>query len=227
MVLLVPIILYAYHFKSVAFDEDFYKEKFTIYNVYSDLIEYDIEKINRDVLNYIKYEKNNELIGNNFFNQREKEHFLDVKNLIQKIFSIYYFSIVSFFLLLIILFILLNFNFKIVVNKLLLVLFLGSLLTFFDAFIGFILSSINFDFVFDLMHKTFFPVGTFSFNPELEKIVVLYPESLFFDALIKIFINTVSSSVILFFASFFISFYFFKRNFFKFLSNFPDGQTNK
>ena len=205
MVLTIPFIIYGYNFNSVAFDEDFYKKEFAKYNVYNNLINYNIEEINNDVLNYLKFEKNNELIKNNFFNEREKTHLLDVKDLIQTILSIYYFSAILFLILFILLILLMNFNFKIIAKRFLIILSIGSLLTLLDAVLFFILSNLNFNFVFDIFHKTFFNPGTFIFNPEFENIVVLYQLNLFFDFLVKIILNTILSSVIiLFFAVVFI-----------------------
>ena len=54
MVLDVPFIIYGFNFNSVAFDEDYYKKEFSKYNVYGNLENYAIEKINSDVLNYLK-----------------------------------------------------------------------------------------------------------------------------------------------------------------------------
>lgn len=205
MVLIVPVVIYGFNFNSVAFDEDFYKKEFSKYNVYDNLKNYDIEKINDDVLNYLKYEKNDNLIKNDFFNEREKAHLLDVKNLIQKFFLIYYISIILFLVLLILLIVLFNFNFKKITKKLFIILLLGSSLTLIDAVLFFILSNFNFDFIFNIFHKTFFSFGTYIFNPEFENIVVLYPKNLFFDMLIKIIINIILiSTIILFFALYFI-----------------------
>ena len=91
MILIVPVVIYLYNFNSIAFDENFYKKEFSKYNVYNNLKNNYIENINNDVLNYLQFEKNNNLIENNFFNEREKIHLLDVKDLIQTILSIYYF----------------------------------------------------------------------------------------------------------------------------------------
>jgi len=228
MTLLVPIILYAYNLNSVAFDETFYKKEFQKYNVYENLKDYDVERINNKVLNYLRYEKNEKLIDEDFFTKREKQHFLDVKNLFQGVFSGYYVSLALFLLLFIILFSLVNFNYKKITEKIFIILFFGSLLTLIDAFIFFILSNANFNFVFDNLHKIFFSIGTYTFNPVIEKIVVLYPESLFFDVLIKIITKTIFSSIIILFASYLVLFYFFKRNFFNFFSKFSDGKlTNR
>ncbi|MAH01802.1 MAG: DUF1461 domain-containing protein [Candidatus Woesearchaeota archaeon] len=232
MVLAVPFIIYGFNFNSVAFDEDYYKKEFSKYNVYGNLENYDIEKINSDVLNYLKNEKNNELIKNEFFNEREKIHLLDVKNLIQTIFTIFNISIILFLSLFILLVLLLsrelkiprtpkifdfcaNFNFKKITKKLLIILVIGSLLTLLDAVIFFILSNFNFNFIFDLFHKTFFSFGTYTFNPDYEIIVVLYPQNLFFDFLVKIIFNTILSSIIILFFSIISFFIFFKLIFSK------------
>ena len=82
--LLVPIILYLYSFDSIAFEEDLYKNEFLKYNVYASLNDYDIDKVNSEVIKYLKNKKGNKLIDNEFFNEREQLHLLNVKNLIKK-----------------------------------------------------------------------------------------------------------------------------------------------
>jgi len=224
MVLTIPFIIYGFNSNSVAFNENLFKKEFLKYDVYSNLRNYDIEKINDDVLDYLQFEKNNILIENNFFNEREKTHLLDVKNLIQKVLAIYYFSIILFILLIIILIILLNFNFRLIAKRILIILLIGSLLTLLDAAAFFLLSRFNFNFVFDVMHKTFFSAGTFTFNPAFENIVVLYPENLFFDFLVKIISNTILSSIILFFVSLILFFIFFNSNILKFFKKSSTGK---
>lgn len=216
MILLVPIIIYLYNFNSIAFDKDFYKREFSKYNIYDNLKNYDIENINNDVLNYLKNDKNSNLIENNFFNEREKTHLLDVKNLIGTILAIYYFSISLFFLLCIPLIFLLNFKIEKIVKIFLLVLLFGSALTLLEAVLLFILSNFNFDFIFDLFHKTFFIFGTYTFNPVFEKIVILYPQNFFFDFLIRLIASVIISSIIILFFS--ITILFFLKN--KFFGNF-------
>tara|TARA_Y100000310_G_scaffold135612_2_gene134476 strand:- start:4849 stop:5583 length:735 start_codon:yes stop_codon:yes gene_type:complete len=212
MILIIPIIISGFNFNSVTFNEDFYKREFLKYNIYNNLKNYDIETINDNVLSYLKSEKNNKLIKNDFFNEREKLHLLDVKNLVQKAFMTYSSSLFLFLLLFILLIILLDFNFKIIIKKLSIILSIGSLLTLLNSFIFFILSNINFDFLFNIFHKTFFSVGTYLFNPAFENIVVLYPKDLFLDFLIKMISNTILLSIIILFFSLALLFIFFKSN---------------
>lgn len=227
IILLIPVILYGFNFNSTAFDRDLYKKEFSKYNVYNNLKNYDVEDINNKVLNYLRFDSNNRLIDSDFFNEREKTHLLDVKGLMQKVLTLYYFSVILFSLLSIILALLLNFNFRIIGKRILIILLIGSLLTLLDAAAFFLLSSFNFDFAFDLFHKTFFAQGTYLFNPEFENIVVLYPENLFFDFLVKIVLNTILSSIILVFVSLIFLFAFFGKKITKNFPNFPVGKHKK
>jgi len=165
MVLIIPIIIYLYNFNSVTFDKGFYKKEFLKYNVYGNLENYDVENINDGVLNYLKKEKDDKLIKNDFFSEREKIHFLDVKNLIQKVLTIYYFSLFLFLLFSTILIFLLKFNFKFIIKKFFVIILFGSILTLFYTLLFFIVSKSNFNFAFDLFHKTFFSFGSYTFNP--------------------------------------------------------------
>ena len=227
MVISIPIVLYGFIFNSTAFDRGLYKEEFSKYNVYNNLKYYDAEKINDEVLDYLTNGKNNNLIENDFFNEREKQHLLDVKRLIQGVLSIYYFSITLFLLSAIILFLLMNFNFIDISKKLLIILAFGSLLALLGAGLAYLPSSLNFDFTFNMFHKTFFSPGTYLFNPEFEGIVVLYPENLFLDLLFRIIFSIIFSSGMLFFISATLFFIFFKRNFPNFPKNFPSIKLKK
>lgn len=192
----IPFILYLFNLNNVAFDENFYKKEFRKYNVYEKLDDYDVDKINNEVLSYLRYNNKQELIENNFFNQREKDHLLDVKNTIQKTIKFYYFSIFLFFSLLILLIFLLNNNIMII-KQLGWVFFIAGILTLLDAFIFYLIINANFLSFFDTFHNFFFEKGTFSFDPSFENIVNLYPESLFFDMTYRIVINTLIFSLLL------------------------------
>jgi len=139
----IPIIIYGFNFNSVAFDQDLYKEEFSKYNIYENLENYEIENINNDVLNYLT--NGNNLIENNFFNQREKTHLLDVKLLIEKVLMIYYISTFLFLFLFILLIFLYNYNFKIILKRILIILLIGSILTVLYTALFFISSSFSLD----------------------------------------------------------------------------------
>ena len=57
----------------------FYKTEFVKYNIYNKFTNFDIDKINENVINYLK---NNEFnLVDTFFNNKEKEHLKDVRDL--------------------------------------------------------------------------------------------------------------------------------------------------
>lgn len=218
MALLVPIMIYGHSFNSVAFSKEFYKKEFLEYGVYSSLPDYDVDNTNSGVLGYLQSGKSSSLIENDFFNEREKAHLLDVKNLIHGTLKIYYFSIILFLVLSASLVFLLGFDLKAVSQRFVLIILFGSILSLALAFLLFAVSKSNFDFAFGLLHETFFPVGTYTFNPEFEKIVVLYPENLFSGAFAKIISAAIFSSAIIFLASLSVLFCFFRRKFLKVFS---------
>ncbi|MBI2134396.1 DUF1461 domain-containing protein [Candidatus Woesearchaeota archaeon] len=213
MILLVPAIFYGYALNSTAFDREFYKKEFLQYGVYNDLQDYDVDSINNEVLNYLKMPGNNELMGTDFFDKREKAHLLDVKILIHRTLKIYFISLALFLILAASLAFLLGFAPKIIFQRFLLILLFGCTLSLSAAFLLFAVSKTDFDFAFGLLHKTFFSAGTYTFNPESEKIVVLYPESLFSDAFAKIILKVIFPSAAIFLASLAVMFCFLKENF--------------
>ncbi len=227
MALLIPIIIFLYSFNSIVFDRDYYKKEFTKYNVYENLKDYDAEKINDGILDYFISGKNNGLIENDFFNEREKVHLLDVKSIIQEIFSMYHLSIILFILFSIALAFLMELNFKNIFKKFFIISLFGCSITFLVGILIYISSNFNFDFVFGIFHKTFFNAGTFIFDPEFERIVVLYPQNLFFDFLSRIISNAIISSIILFFLCLTFLFIFFQPKIFKFFSKNTDGKHKK
>ncbi len=205
LVLNAHFILYLFNFKIFIFNENFYKKEFQKYGIYSELKGYDVEKANNDVLEYFK--NKDILIKNDFFNEREKMHLKDVKYLIRQILFAFYFSIIL-FLILSILLAMLNKNIKMLIKNFGVVLLFSGLLVLFEGFIFWLMLKLNFNFAFELMHKTFFMAGTYIFNPSFEKITILYPQEFFYDIAVNIAINTLVFSFFLFLAGLFIVLYF-------------------
>ncbi len=189
------IIIPGFSFRLAAFDEKFYKKEFNKYGVYEKLDGYDIEAINKDVLGYLRKENHN-IIAGDFFNAREKEHLLDVRILASKALLAYHISLFLFFVLIFILAAMPSFDFNKLLNSIAKVILIGSLSTMFFALVLFFASFAGFENFFQKFHEIFFMPGTFLFNPNLEKIVVLYPQNLFFDLLARFIVFVVLSSAI-------------------------------
>jgi len=211
LVLDIPFVLYSFNFNKTVFDENFYKKEFMKYDIYSRLNNYDIDKINNDVLSYLKY-KNSDLVDDGFFNERERTHLKDVKELIQFILFVFYFSIVLFFVLLILIIILNKRKIKKIMKNIGIVFLFSGILTFVDAFVFWMMARLNFELTFELMHKIFFKAGTYVFDPSFERIVVLYPQQFFYDITVKVVLDTLFFSLFLFLIGFFIIFYFNKNS---------------
>ena len=207
LILDIPFVLYSFNFNKTVFDEGIYKKGFMKHDVYSRLNDYDVEKINNNVLDYLKY-KNVELADVGFFNEREKTHLKDVKGLIQFIMFVFYFSIILFFVLLVFIIILNKKNLKIILKDMGIVFLFSGILTFVDAFVFWLMVRLNFDFAFGLMHKIFFKAGTYVFDPSFERIVVLYPQELFYDITAKVVLETLVFSLVLGLTGILILFYY-------------------
>lgn len=214
MSLPVAFTIFYISFSSTAFDMEFYGKEFERYDVYGQLEGHDVDGINADVIGYISG-KNNELDDMGFFSQRETLHLKDVRELIGKINRAAAISFAIFLISMILASSLLNFGRKKTAEKILLAIFVGSTIALIAALVLIISSTANFGSAFGAFHGIFFEAGTYSFDPQNEKIVVIYPEGLFFDALAAIMIKTIFSSAIFIIMSFWLLRRFFQPNFLK------------
>ena len=198
LIFIFPIVLFLLVLNFASFDESFYKEKFS---------EYGIQKIipnaillHEEVTNFITG-KNIELP--NEFNEREKQHLLDVRKLV-KIFKIALYLSITIFLLLFIISLKILKSKKKITNFIGNVFLFGSLLTIFLSGILFFLINSNFQDTFESFHRLFFEKGTYVFNPANEIIVRLYPEQLFMDLGIRILKIVILASLIAIFVGIFL-----------------------
>src|SRR3989338_8171523 len=88
LVISLSMILYITNFKLNSFNNDFYKAEFEKYNVYNNLYNKDVSRINNEVLDYIRGKS--DILDADFFAENEIEHFKDVRNTINKINLAYY-----------------------------------------------------------------------------------------------------------------------------------------
>ena len=213
MAIAVPVTISYKSIDNVAFDERFYEKEFSIYRVHDDLPGYNLFEINKQVLDYLQHEKEDELIKSNFFNDREKKHLLDVKNLFNNLKNTYLTSIFLFSMGIFLLILIFNFDFRKLSEKFFTALLAGGILTLFLSILVILISFLNFDAAFGAFHEMLFPLGTYTFNQDSEKIVVLYPEILFFDLFKNILLKIILSSTIIITVSFLALFNLFGINF--------------
>ncbi len=180
LILFLPFILFLIVLNFIGFDNLFYKEKFSEYGIRQNIPETD--SLHQKVIDFIKG-KANELPRQ--FNEREKQHLLDVRNVIKALTIALYVFIILFVILLIVSFYILKIN-NYIVNFVGKVLIFGGFLTIALALALFLFINYDFAKAFESFHSLFFEKGTYAFDPAKEIIVKLYPEQLFMELGVKI-----------------------------------------
>lgn len=185
---LIPFLILLFSFRLVVFDIGFYKSEFEKYDIYE---RFDKETADSAVENLIGYMKSGVPLSD-FFNEKEKLHMADVRNIIRKLFLLFYilFSVIVMNLL---------FRKKYFFKSL----FYGGIITLILIFLFFIFSYSSFDFIFYKFHELSFSNDFWKLNPEVDNLKALMPDSFFYDALIRIFFISSASSVVLIFVGFF------------------------
>lgn len=180
LILILPFLLFLLVLDYAAFDKGFYQEKFMELNVQQDVPA--AMPLHEKVISFING-KNNQLP--NEFNEREKQHLLDVRKIAGNL-AIALYSLIALFVLLIAVS-----AFALKINNYLMnfvgkVLVFGGFLAVALAVVLFFLISLDFSNAFESFHSLFFEKGTYIFDPANEIIVRLYPEQLFMDLGLRI-----------------------------------------
>jgi len=198
LIIAVPFLIFLIMLNFYGFDNNFYKEKFSEYGVNHNVPNAD--SLHEKVINFIKGESNG---LPNEFNERERQHLLDVKKISDISRIALYVLIILFALLLMASVFILKVN-NYVINFVGKVLLFGGILTIALAVILFFLINSDFSSAFESFHKLFFKEGSYTFDPAKEVIVNIYPEQLFMDLGIKISKGVIAASAILVLAGAFL-----------------------
>ena len=175
MVVILPFLLFIAVFNFYGFNMEFYREKFSEYKVQNDVP--NAVSLNEKVINFITG-KNNDVP--NEFNDREKQHLLDVRKAVGISTIVLYVFVILFVVLLLVSALILKIN-NFIINFVGKVLVFGGFLTIILAGLLFFFISSDFSAAFESFHNIFFKQGTYTFDPAKEIIVRLYPEQLFMD----------------------------------------------
>ena len=171
LALILPFLIFLGVANQIAFDKQFYANKFYEYGINVP----EAEAINVDTVDFVSG-KTNELPD--IYNEREKQHLLDVKNIVRiSRLTLYSLTILFISLFLASVFVIkMNNDLANFAGK---VLSYGGILTTGLASLLFVMISLNFQASFSSFHDLFFRQGTYIFDPANEMIVRLYPEELF------------------------------------------------
>ena len=200
MIFILPFILVLGVAEFTIFDDKFFQREFSEFGVQKDVPQ--AVSLHEKVINFLKG-RTNELPED--FNEREKQHLLDVRNVIRILTALLYIFVILFASLFVT-------SARILKANSLITNFIGKVLVFggflaivFTAILFFLISS-DFSTTFESFHKIFFEKGTYLFDPAKEIIVRLYPEELFMDLALKISKGVVLASVIVVMLGLFLRF---------------------
>ncbi|MFH2028381.1 MAG: DUF1461 domain-containing protein [Nanoarchaeota archaeon] len=177
LIIIIPQILTLLAAKNITFDENFYRVEFVKHEVYENFP--DVNEVNSKLLHYLRYDKTDNLVDIDKYNDREKQHLLDVKWVVQGLLSYLNYIAIACVVLIITLFFL---NKKEFTYNMGAVCVFGGGLTFLLALLIVILSQLNFGFLFTKFHQAFFKAGTWLFSAE-DNLIKIYQEKIFFDIL--------------------------------------------
>ncbi|HLC60851.1 MAG TPA: DUF1461 domain-containing protein [Candidatus Nanoarchaeia archaeon] len=191
LILILPFLIFLLVFNFASLSDSFFTKKFSEYGVNNKFP--DAGAMHQKVINFIEG-KSDELPSD--FNDREKQHLLDVKKVISALTITLYIMVGLFLLLLVISAFTLKFN-SYIINFVGRVMVWGGVLTVALAALLFLFITFDFGSTFESMHQMFFQKGTYMFDPAKEAMVNLYPEQLFMDLGIRISAWIIISAILI------------------------------
>ncbi len=191
------LLIYLSTFRSLAFDQDYYEEKFQEFNIHDRFNStIDLSHENALLLSYL--EKSEGPINSTFFNERETTHLIEVRDLYKLIFRVIDISvIISIISLLAFMYLVQlcighlslknqNEQIRIILSRLL----FSIGIAVFAFFIFFLVMVLTFDSAFITFHEVFFKTDTWMLDPATDNLIRMFPQQFFFDIFSKIIIQS-------------------------------------
>jgi len=170
---LIPLVIILFSFRLVIFDDGFYKAEFEKHGVYE---LFDKKTADSAIDNLISYMKHGTPLSD-FFNEKEKLHMVDVKNIIDK-------GLILFIILLTISVALLIWKRKDIFRAL----FYGGIFGLIILLLLFLFAFFSFDSLFYNFHIISFDNELWKLNPQVDNLKAMMPDELFYDALMSVFL---------------------------------------
>jgi len=189
LIVLLCLFFFLGAFKTIVHEPSFYAAEYEKLGVYERYGKEFVDSTTDNLFSYIR--EGTPLTG--FFSDRDKEHMIDVKELINKTFVVYWVVVVLIAILFLIAYKADKKEFMNFISK-----------TFIKAgfamlalvLIAFLLSS-QFSSIFIGFHKIFFDNDLWLLDPAKDNLINLYPEQFFFDFTGNMVIGAVASAVML------------------------------
>ena len=195
-VISLVLLIITLSFKLYIFNFDLYQKGFIKYNIYEKIPDAD-----KNALNLINFMNNKEEL-NDFYNEDEKLHLQDVKELYKNLNLIFYITLILTILFLI--YFIYNKNFKMIYSSFL----ISSLILFIIILMFFVF---DFNYLFEKFHEIVFRNDLWQLNPDKDNLINLFPEQIQYNITKKIFANVLFLAIILLILGLIIRFKVIKR----------------
>jgi len=184
LILLIPIIIILTNFSLLAFNQDYYEEQYTKNGIYNKIPKEQVDEATRQLISYLR--NGNEIRGD-YFNEKEKQHLRDVRQIIKTLIIALYISILFAAIIIIA---------GLIKDKkaLGMALIAGGLLTTLLIVALFFLLT-NFENTFIKFHEILFNNNLWMLNPETDKLIVMFPENFFYDITKSIAIRSLITAI--------------------------------
>lgn len=170
---LLVFLVFSYSLEFVAYDKRVYETQYEKNGVYERFGKENVNNITNQLFIYLQYEKEDKLIPTSFFNQKEKQHLLDVKNLLQKE-SIFCTWMTGLFLVLLILLFPAAWKSNHPYRR---VLFCAGTVGLGGMILQGLFILISFSATFTTFHLVLFTNDLWLLNPATDNLIVLFPEA--------------------------------------------------
>lgn len=199
-VISLVLLITTLSFNLYAFSFNVYKKEFSKFNIYEKIPDAD-----ENALNLINFMNGKEEL-NNFFNEKEKLHLQDVKQLYKTLNLIFYLTLILTILFLI--YFIYTKNYRIIYS---LFLISGIALVIMSS-LFFIL---DFSYLFTKLHLIVFNNDLWQLNPDQDNLINLFPEQIQYNIAKKIFAVLLSSSLVILILSLILRLIIIKQKIFK------------
>lgn len=193
LIITFSFIVIISNFRFLVFSEAYYDFELKKLNIYDELPE--AKFVTKNLIDFFQGKQALAEV----FNEKETEHLIDVKNLINTVLLFYYSVALISIMLLLSLFLL---NKKQFFNKLISIFIYSSLLILIVSVVLFVFS-LKFDFLFTAFHSMFFQEGTWLF-PADSVLIQIFPDKFFYDFFYKIILYSTIEAVLIIFVCFLI-----------------------
>ena len=191
LVVSTPLVIMGFNFILLFFDYDFYEKEFVRNGVYDKFGEEVVDETSLLLINYLRDDR--EYLDTDFFNEDEKLHLRDVKNLINNFLFLFYVTLILFS------FSVLSLIYLRKYDKLAYSFIFGATLTVVLLLIFILFGMIDFNYLFVKFHMLIFTNDLWILNPTTDNLINLFPERFFYDFFQKVMLNGVITT--LFFVS--------------------------